>query len=64
MFFRRTRRGDPWLPLKIILFSVGAILALAGMVLDSDLIILAAGLTLAAGLLLRFVPRGGEVEEE
>lgn len=65
MFFRRGIRDDAWLPAKIALFSVGALIAVVGMLLQSDWVIGIAGLVLAAGILIRFVPRpdGDERDE-
>lgn len=57
MFFRRGVRADRWLHAKITLFSVGALVAVVGMAMRNDWVIGVAGLILAAGVLLRFVPR-------
>lgn len=58
MFFRRgVADDDPWLDVKMWIFGVGAILALLGMGLQSDWLIGAAGIVLAAGVVLRFVRR-------
>jgi membrane protein implicated in regulation of membrane protease activity len=58
MFFRRgVSDDDPWLQPKLWLFSVGAILALVGMATEAAWVIGLAGLVLAIGVLLRFVPR-------
>jgi hypothetical protein len=50
---------DPWLQAKLWIFSIGALLALLGMGLENGWLIGAAGIMLAAGLLLRFVKRPG-----
>lgn len=69
MFFRRgVSDDDPWLDVKLWLFSIGALLALLGMLLERDVLIGAAGVVLATGVVLRFVRRptteGGEGPEE
>jgi hypothetical protein len=58
MFFRRGLGDtpDPWLNAKLWTFSIAAILALLGMTLALDWLIGAAGILLAGGLLLRFLP--------
>lgn len=57
MFFRRgVADDDPWLRPKMWLFSAGAILALVGMGTSTGWLIGSAGVLLAIGLLLRFVP--------
>lgn len=62
MFFRRGVSGtdDPWVNQKIGVFSVGAILAMAGMLLDSGWLMGVAAVLLLAGVLLRFIPRGDD----
>lgn len=57
MFFRRTGRADRWTSARVALFTVGALLALAGMLLENDWVIAAAALVLVAGIALRFVGR-------
>lgn len=57
MFFRRTTGDDPRLPVKIALFTVGAVLAVVGMLLENDWVIAAAAAILLAGIALRFVGR-------
>ena len=65
MFFRRgVADDDPWLRPKLWLFSIGAILALLGMGLESDWLIGAAAVALLAGLALRFLKPGGAGEEK
>ncbi|HUE77178.1 MAG TPA: hypothetical protein VMM83_04485 [Longimicrobiales bacterium] len=54
MFFRRTTRDDPRLPAKIALFTVGALLAIVGMILENDWVIVGAAVILLAGMALRF----------
>lgn len=58
MFFRRTTRDDPRLPAKIALFTVGALLAIVGMILENDWVIAGAAVLLLAGIALRFSGRG------
>ena len=63
MFFRRgVAEDDRWLELKMWLFSIGALLALLGMLLENDWVMGAAGVVLLAGFLLRFA--GGSDAEE
>lgn len=58
MFFRRgVADDDPWLRAKLWIFSIGALVALAGMLLENDWVIGVAGIILAAGIVLRFVKR-------
>ena len=66
MFFRRGLDGapDPWLRVKMWLFGAGAVVALLGMGFEDRRLIALAGLILAAGLLLRFVPHPRERETE
>lgn len=63
MFFRRGVRNDEWLSARIALFTAGALLAVVGMVLRNDWVIGAAGLVLAAGIAVRFIPRGDEPDD-
>lgn len=52
---RSRRQGpDPRLDIKIGLFSVGAILALVGMLTDNRWVLVAATIILLAGFLLQF----------
>lgn len=62
MFFRRgtSHHDDPWLAEKLWLFTAGAVAAIAGMLLDSDWLMAVAALLLAAGVFIRFLPRGGD----
>jgi hypothetical protein len=55
----RRRRGDRFLEWKIRLFSVAAVLALAGIYLDERWMSGTAIVVLAGAMLLRFLP-GGE----
>ena len=56
MFFRRgVARNDRWLEAKMWLFSIGALTALIGMLLENDWVMGAAAIFLLAGFLLRFV---------
>ena len=62
---RRSRKGpDPHLNTKVILFSVGAVLGLAGMALEFPLLVVLAILVLAVGVGLRVFPRGADPPEE
>jgi hypothetical protein len=65
VFFRRgVAEDDAWLQAKLWLFTVGALLALAGMLLENQWLIGAAALVLAIGIVLRFIPRtDGERDE-
>lgn len=54
MFFRRDAAGeDRWLPVKIAIFVVGAVLAVAGIAFHQDWVVWAAVIVLAVGVLLR-----------
>lgn len=65
MFFRRgVADDDAWLQAKLWLFSIGALVALVGMLLENRWLIGAAALVLAAGMILRFVPATGGREDE
>lgn len=61
MFHDRDRRAGRYLEWKVRLFSVAAVVALAGIYLESRWLTSAAIAILAAGLLLRFLP-GAEDE--
>ncbi len=66
-FADRSRKADdyPYLAWKVRLFTVGAVLAVFGMVQDDNRIIAAAIFFLLIGFLLRFLPGGkGVVEGE
>jgi hypothetical protein len=52
----RDHADDPWILLKVRLFSAGAALALGGMFLEISWLIWAALGVLGAGVALRFVP--------
>ncbi|HEY8519088.1 MAG TPA: hypothetical protein VIN61_03335 [Gammaproteobacteria bacterium] len=58
----RTRREQPdrLLNLKMLIFAVGAAVALAGVAYERQALILAAIIILAVGVLLRFVPSRGD----
>jgi hypothetical protein len=67
IFLDRSRRADdyPWLLWKVRLFVIGAGLAVGGMVMDLDWLILVAIAFLLGGFLVRFLPGGkGVVEDE
>jgi hypothetical protein len=67
VFMDRRRKADayPWLVWKVRLFVIGACLAVGGMVMDMDWLILLAIAALVAGFLVRFLPGGtGLVHEE
>jgi len=62
------RRGgsadDPWLNEKLWVFTIGAIVAMLGMLLDNLWVMGGAALILAGGVALRFVPRGDEGQRD
>ncbi len=60
---RRRNEPDPHLHTKVVLFSVGAVLGLAGMALEFPLLVVLAILVLAVGVALRVFP-GRESPEE
>lgn len=66
VFVDRTRRAReyPWLPWKVRLFLVGAVLAVAGMGLESGLLVGIAIGILVLGFLVRFLPGGRGVAPE
>lgn len=59
IFFRRGARDDGRLPVKIALFTVGALLAVVGMALRNDWVVTAAAVVLGAGILVRLLPADG-----
>jgi hypothetical protein len=61
LFFRRGVPGgdDAWVTEKIWIFTIGALVAMVGMLLDHRGLMALAALLLLVGVLLRFVPRGG-----
>lgn len=66
MFIRRGGSGDdPWLNQKLWTFTIGAVVALVGMLLDNLWVMAAAGLILVGGVALRFIPRadGGDFSD-
>lgn len=64
MFFRRGDRYDDRLPAKIAIFTVGALLALVGMILQNDWVVGAAAVVLAAGILIRFASRADTSDDD
>ncbi len=66
VFLDRSRRAReyPWLEWKVRLFTVGASLAVGGMLLRIDWLITVAILVLVAGFVLRFVQGGTGVDPE
>lgn len=66
LFLDRSRRADryPWLLWKVRLFVIGAGLAVGGMVMDLDWLIMVAGVFLLGGFLIRFLPGGTGVPTE
>jgi hypothetical protein len=60
MFFRRgtSHQDDPWLTEKLWLFTGGAVTAILGMLLENSWLMGVGALLLAAGVLIRFLPRG------
>jgi hypothetical protein len=65
VFFRRgvSSKDDPWVAEKIWVFTVGALVAMVGMLLENPWLMGAAALLLLGGILLRFIPRGGDSDE-
>jgi|GEM_PF-1229423 len=66
VFVDRTRKADeyPWLPWKVRLFLLGAVVAVAGMGLDSGLLVGIAMGILVLAFLVRFLPGGKGVVKE
>lgn len=67
IFADRTRKAEdyPWLAWKVRVFSVGAVLAVYGMVQDDNRILAVATFILFIGFMMRFLPGGrGVVEGE
>ena len=58
LFLDRSRRAGYYLEWKVRFFTVGATLAVGGMLLDKRWVVGVAIVVLAAGLLLRFLPTG------
>jgi hypothetical protein len=54
----RTARAGRWFEWKVRVFLAGATLALVGIFLDDRRVIVAAGLVLAVGVVLRALPDG------
>ena len=63
MLLDRGRRAGKYFEWKIRLFSVGAVVALAGIYLDSRWVTGAAIVILMSGLLLRFLPADPEDQD-
>lgn len=66
LFVRRSRREepDPYVGLKMLLFALGAVMALAGMLLTWTWLVAAAMVVLVVGFAVRFLPaRAGKDEE-
>lgn len=67
LFVRRSRREtpDPYVGLKMLLFALGAALALAGMLLARTWLVVTAMVVLVVAFAVRFLPaRAGRGEEE
>ncbi len=60
----RSRRAGRFLAWKVRIFSAGAVLALAGIYLDDSRLTGVAIIVLVGGVVLRFLPGGGEVGSE
>ncbi len=61
---RERRDPDPWLEVKMGIFFLGALVGVVGMAMENRLVVLAAIVILAVGVLLRFVsPRRDEEED-
>lgn len=58
LFLDRNRRAGPYLEWKVRIFAVGAVLGLAGILIDEAWLRIAAIVVLAGGILLRFLPGG------
>jgi uncharacterized membrane protein YedE/YeeE len=55
---RESRGPDPYLELKIVLFTLGAALGIVGIISGRELLVGIGILVLAIGVLLRFLQRG------
>lgn len=66
LFIRRSRRegSDPHLKLKVVLFVLGAIMAIAGMLLVWTWLVAAAMVVLGVGFIVRFLPGRGHTADE
>ncbi len=69
LFLDRNRRAGPYLEWKVRIFAAGAVLGLAGILMDEAWLRMAAIVVLAGGILLRFLPDGtadatGKYEED
>lgn len=60
---RRPRKDDRWLTFKVWSFSVGSVLAVAGMAMEIAWMIWLAIAVLAVGFAARFFRQGGEEQE-
>jgi hypothetical protein len=62
MIFRpsRARRDDRFLDQKMLIFAVGAVVAIGGMAFELGWLVYVAIGIFAIGLLLRFLPDGGK----
>ncbi len=59
----RTRRGpDPYYDWKVVLFTAGAAVGLTGIFTNHDNLVLLAMPILAAGVILRWLPRRGDAQ--
>lgn len=64
LFIDHSRRRRPHLVWKVRLFAAGAVLGVAGMYLEERWLGGAAIILLLAGVLVRFVPDGGDGSAE
>jgi hypothetical protein len=60
----RHRRAGRFLEWKVRIFATGAVLGLAGIFLDEELLRIGAIVVLTAGVLLRFLPGAKPPDEE
>lgn len=59
----RRRRAGVWLEWKVRLFTVGAVLAVAGMAMEEDWLVWTAIGVLGAGFILRFLPHPADEQD-
>ena len=66
VFMDRSRKAEdyPWLPWKVRIFLVGAVVAVAGMAMESRVLVGISIGILAFGFALRFLPGGTGVVHE
>jgi hypothetical protein len=66
LFVRRSRREqpDPYVGLKMLLFALGAVMAVAGMLLVWTWLVAAAMVVLVVAFAVRFLPARGQKDEE